>query len=75
MLPTRSADCAFNQATLHPAVPIKCQWARRERRHPTASTAQDQAARPWPVRERYRRYAGFRCVLRRTRGFYPSHLR
>ena len=42
-----SSDCGFNQATPHPADPIKCRRARRERRHPKArTTAQDPSSRP-----------------------------
>ena len=32
----QAADCDFNQAAPHPADPIKCHRARRERRHPKA---------------------------------------
>src|SRR4029453_13966222 len=42
----RSADCVCNQATPHPADPIKCHRARRERRHPKA--AHNRSGSEWP---------------------------
>ncbi len=39
-----TADCVFNLAALHPAYPIKRQRARREHRHPKASTPEEAPA-------------------------------
>src|SRR4030095_9294089 len=42
----QAADCVCNQATPHPADPIKCHRARRERRHPKA--AHNRSGSEWP---------------------------
>src|SRR4029453_5420640 len=42
----QSAGCDFNQAAPHPADPIECHRARRERRHPTAS--HNRSGPEWP---------------------------
>ena len=42
------ADCVFNLAALYAAYPIRRLRARREHRHPKASTAKEP--RPWPTR-------------------------
>jgi len=47
------ADCDFNQAACTQLTPSSAERARKERRHPKASTS-GRVSCPWPTRERYR---------------------
>jgi len=51
----------FQPSRANPADPIKCLWARRERRHPKASEPLIASCRPWHIREQYRPTAAVCC--------------
>src|SRR4029453_550224 len=69
----QAADCVCNQATPHPADPIKCRRARRERRHPKA--AHHRSGSEWPPLDSLENKIGTKRtleVMQSTSGFDPK---